>query len=43
VQTELRKRIVKKFGEAGISMPFPTRTLLLDESTKSLVSGSSQS
>jgi small-conductance mechanosensitive channel len=43
VQSELRKRIVKKFQEAGIHMPFPTRTLILDKSTKDLLSGGSQS
>ncbi len=43
VQSELRKRIVKKFQEAGIDMPFPTRTLVLDKSTKDLLSGGSQS
>ena len=43
VQSELRKRIVKKFGDAGISMPFPTRTLVLDKSTKDLISRGSQS
>jgi len=43
VQSELRKRIVKKFQEAGIEMPFPTRTLILDKSTKDLLSGGSQS
>jgi len=43
VQSELRKRIVKKFQEAGIDMPFPTRTLVLDKSTKDLISGGSQS
>jgi small-conductance mechanosensitive channel len=43
VQSELRKRIVKKFQEAGISMPFPTRTLILDKSVTDLISGGSQS
>ena len=43
VQSDLRKRIVKKFQEAGISMPFPTRTLVFDKSAKDLVSGGSQS
>jgi len=42
VQSELRKRIVKKFQEAGIDMPFPTRTLVLDKSTKALLSGGSE-
>jgi len=31
VQSELRKRIVKKFQVAGIEIPFPTRTLLLQK------------
>ena len=43
VQSELRKRIVKKFCEAGVSMPFPTRNLLLDKATQDLASGTSQS
>jgi small-conductance mechanosensitive channel len=43
VQSDLRKRIVKKFQEAGIDMPFPTRTVVLDKSTKDLLSGGSQS
>ena len=43
VQSELRKRLVKKFQEAGIDMPFPTRTLVLDKSTKDLFRGGSQS
>jgi small-conductance mechanosensitive channel len=42
VQSELRKRIVKKFQEAGIEMPFPTRSLVLDKSTKDLLGGGSQ-
>ena len=42
VQSELRKRIVKKFQEAGINMPFPTRTLVLDKSTQDLLSGGSK-
>jgi len=29
VQSDLRKRIVRKFDEAGIKMAFPTRTLVL--------------
>jgi small-conductance mechanosensitive channel len=43
VQSELRKRILKKFQDAGIDMPFPTRTLVLDKSTKSLLNGGPQS
>ena len=43
VQSDLRKRIVKKFQEAGISMPFPTRTLVFDKSAKDLIRGGSQS
>ncbi len=41
VQSDLRKRILKKFQEAGIDMPFPTRTLVLDQPTKDLLSGGS--
>jgi small-conductance mechanosensitive channel len=33
VQSALRKRIVKKFQEVGIEMPFPTRTLVLAKSS----------
>jgi small-conductance mechanosensitive channel len=32
VQSDLRKRIVKRFQEEGIEMPFPTRALVLDKS-----------
>jgi small-conductance mechanosensitive channel len=39
VQTELRKRVVKRFKEEGIEMPFPTRTLRLDQQTVDLVHG----
>jgi small-conductance mechanosensitive channel len=31
VQSELRKRIFKRFRAEGISMPFPTRTVLLEQ------------
>lgn len=37
VQSNLRKRIFKKFAEAGIEMPFPTRTLIFDKSVKDLM------
>jgi small-conductance mechanosensitive channel len=39
VQSELRKRIVKRFQEKGIEIPFPTRTLVLDKSAKNLLGG----
>ena len=39
VQSELRKRIVMRFQEKGIEIPFPTRTLVLDKSAKDLLSG----
>jgi small-conductance mechanosensitive channel len=42
VQSELRKRIVKKFQEAGIEMPFPTRTLIFDKSARDIVGGALQ-
>jgi small-conductance mechanosensitive channel len=32
VQSELRKRILERFQQAGIEMPFPTRTILVDKS-----------
>lgn len=43
VQSEMRKRIVRKFQEAGIEMPFPTRTLVLDKATRDALSGGSRS
>jgi small-conductance mechanosensitive channel len=33
VQSELRKRILARFAKEGITMPFPTRTLALDQAT----------
>jgi small-conductance mechanosensitive channel len=39
VQSDLRKRIVKRFQEEGIEMPFPTRALVLDRSMKEFLSG----
>lgn len=30
VQSELRKRILERFAQEGINMPFPTRTVILD-------------
>ncbi|MGD0920917.1 MAG: hypothetical protein ABSA70_04030 [Terriglobia bacterium] len=39
VQSELRKRILVRFQEEGIEMPFPTRALVLDESTRKLLGG----
>ena len=32
VQSELRKRILERFPKEGIEIPFPTRTLVLDQS-----------
>jgi small-conductance mechanosensitive channel len=32
VQSELRKRILERFAQEGIQMPFPTRALVLDPS-----------
>ena len=43
VQSELRKRIVKKFRDAGIDMPFPARTRITDKPVKDVPSGGSQS
>jgi small-conductance mechanosensitive channel len=37
VQSDLRGRILAKFERAGIVMPFPTRTLVLDASAKQLL------
>lgn len=34
VQSELRKRIFKRLKSEGISMPFPTRTIVLEEKTE---------
>lgn len=39
VQSELRRRIVARFQQEGIQIPFPTRTLILDESTRKLLGG----
>jgi small-conductance mechanosensitive channel len=33
VQSELRKRILKRFDQEGIQIPFPVRTLVLDKSS----------
>jgi small-conductance mechanosensitive channel len=41
VQSDLRKRIVKRFKEEGIETPFPTRTLILDQPTLDLLRGGS--
>jgi small-conductance mechanosensitive channel len=40
VQSDLRKRIVKKFQQEGIEIPFPTRTLVIDQPGKDLLNGS---
>jgi small-conductance mechanosensitive channel len=34
VQSELRKRILARFAKEGINMPFPTRTIELDPTTR---------
>lgn len=39
VQSELRKRIVERFQKEGIEMPFPTRTLVLDQATQAAFGG----
>jgi small-conductance mechanosensitive channel len=39
VQTALRTRIVERFQKEGIQMPFPTRTIVLDEATRNLLAG----
>ncbi len=33
VQSELRKRILERFQQEGIEMPYPTRTVVLDKGT----------
>ncbi len=38
VQSELRARILDHCNRAGIEMPFPTRTLVLDKSVLDLLS-----
>lgn len=43
VQSDLRKKILTRFNQEGISMPFPTRTILLDRGTAELLRGNSQS
>ena len=42
VQSNLRKRIFKKFHTAGIEMPFPTRTVIFDKSARDLFREESQ-
>jgi small-conductance mechanosensitive channel len=39
VQSELRKRIVKHFEKEGIQIPFPVRTLVLDQSSWPVLTG----
>ena len=39
VQHELRKRIVERFQKEGIDMPFPTRTILLDDRALAALGG----
>ncbi|MGH9350676.1 MAG: mechanosensitive ion channel family protein [Terriglobia bacterium] len=39
VQSELRKKILERFNKEGISMPFPTRSILLDQSVVELLHG----
>ncbi|MGH9377441.1 MAG: mechanosensitive ion channel family protein [Terriglobia bacterium] len=39
VQSELRKQILGRFNKEGISMPFPTRNILLDQSVVGLLGG----
>ena len=43
VQSDLRKRIVKKFQDAGIEMPFPARTRITDKPTQDLVRAGARS
>jgi small-conductance mechanosensitive channel len=42
VQSELRKRIVKKFQQEGIEIPFPTRALVIDQPGKELLEGGAE-
>jgi small-conductance mechanosensitive channel len=39
VQSELRKRILERFDREGIEMPFPTRTVQLDQPTLDAMRG----
>jgi small-conductance mechanosensitive channel len=39
VQHELRKRILERFRKEGITMPFPTRTVVLDERALAALEG----
>lgn len=39
VQSELRKRILKRFEAEGIQIPFPTQTVQLDPGTRDLLAG----
>jgi len=40
VQSELRKRILRRFAQEGISMPFPTRAVVLDAAALEALRGS---
>lgn len=39
VQSELRKRILARFAQEGIEMPFPTRSILLDDRALAALGG----
>ena len=39
VQSELRKRVLARFEQEAIQVPFPTRALVLDESARNLLGG----
>ncbi len=39
VQSELRKRIIDRFSKEGIEMPFPTQTVLFDETALNAIRG----
>lgn len=38
IQSELRKRILKRFDQEGIEMPYPVRTVVLDKSSWAAIS-----
>jgi len=42
VQSELRKRVLKRFAEEGIEMPFPVRTIVPDKSLLPLLAGTAK-
>jgi small-conductance mechanosensitive channel len=42
VQSELRKRVLKRFAEEGVEMPFPVRTIVADKSLLRVLAGTAK-